>query len=497
MPGQEALVPDRSGPKTLRRGDSARHSRGMTQFEDRDDAERRLTGRLASFRGDMRVFDDRVDAGRQLAERLESLRGQDIVVLGLPRGGVPVAFEVARALRAPLDVLVVRKLGVPFQPELAFGAIGERGARVINESVVRQADLSEDEMAAVEAKQRAELARRVERFRRGRGPISLAGRTAVIIDDGVATGATAKAACQVARAQGASRVVLAVPIGADDIVERFSGYADEVVCLQAPEFFFAVGQGYRNFAQTSDGEVVALLDRAREGFREAVASEATGDPPLRNEEVRVAAGPVVVAGHLTIPEHPVGIVVFAHGSGSSRHSPRNRYVAEVLNRGGLATLLFDLLTPDEERNRANVFEIELLARRLVDVSGWLAGQPDTAALPVGYFGASTGAGAALVAAADPGVKVAAVVSRGGRPDLAGESLTKVRAPTLLVVGGRDEVVLELNRRARAMMPGESKLTVVPGATHLFEEPGTLEQVAALARDWFIDHLSTPGAARSA
>ena len=436
----------------------------------------------------MRLFDDRVDAGRQLAERLESLRGQDIVVLGLPRGGVPVAFEVAKALRAPLDVLVVRKLGVPFQPELAFGAVGEGGVRVINDAVVREADLSEDEMAAVEAEQRAELARRSERFRRGHDRIPMAGRTAVIVDDGVATGATAKAACQVARAQGASRVVLAVPIGAPDIFARFSGYADEVVCLHTPEFFFAVGQGYCNFAQTSDDEVIALLDRAWEGFRQPAAAT-SADPPTRDEEVRVSAGPVSVAGHLTIPEHPVGVVVFAHGSGSSRHSPRNRYVAEVLNRAGLATLLFDLLTLDEERNRANVFDIELLARRLVDVTGWLASQPDTAALPVGYFGASTGAGAALVAAAHPWVNVAAVVSRGGRPDLAGSALTKVRAPTLLIVGGRDDVVLELNRRAQAMMPGECELTVVPGATHLFEEPGTLEQVAVLARDWFIDHLS--------
>ena len=437
----------------------------------------------------MRLFDDRVDAGRHLAERLESLRGKDIVVLGLPRGGVPVAFEVAKALRAPLDVLVVRKLGVPFQPELAFGAIGEGGVRVINDSVVREAVLSEDEIEAVEAKQRAELARRSERFRRGHDRIPLAGRIVVIVDDGVATGATAKAACQVARAQGASRVVLAVPISGRDIVARFSGYADEVVCLHMPEFFFAVGQGYCNFTQTSDDEVIALLDRAREGFREPAAAATSADPPIRDEEVRVIAGPVSVAGHLTIPEHPVGVVVFAHGSGSSRHSPRNRYVAEVLNAAGLATLLFDLLTLDEERNRANAFDIELLARRLVDVNGWLAGQPDTAGLPVGYFGASTGAGAALVAAADPRVRVGAVVSRGGRPDLAGASLTKVVAPTLLIVGGRDEVVLGPNRRAQAMMAGECELTVVPGATHLFEEPGTLEQVAVLARDWFIDHLS--------
>ena len=459
----------------------------MTQFDDGGDAGRLLAQRLASFRGDMRLFDDRVEAGRQLAGRLESLRGQDMVVLGLPRGGVPVAFEVAKALRAPLDVLVVRKLGVPFQPELAFGAIGEGGVRVINDSVVRDTDLSEEEMAAVEAQQRVEVARRSERFRRGHDRIPLAGRVAVIVDDGVATGATAKAACQVARAQGAARVVLAVPIGAADIVARFTGYADEVVCLHTPEFFFAVGQGYRNFAQTSDDEVIALLDRAREGFREVTAGAV--DPPVRDEEVRVAAGPVSVAGHLTIPEHAVGIVVFAHGSGSSRHSPRNRYVAQVLNGAGLATLLFDLLTLEEERDRANVFDIDLLARRLVGITGWLASQPDTAALPVGYFGASTGAGAALAAAADPRVKVAAVVSRGGRADLAGESLAKVVAPTLLIVGGRDDVVLEMNRRAQAMMPGECELTVVPGATHLFEEPGALERVAVLARDWFIDHLS--------
>lgn len=214
------------------------------------------------------------------------------------------------------------------------------------------------------------------------------------------------------------------------------------------------------------------------------ASTSATDPPLRDEEVEVAAGPVVVAGHLTIPEHPSGIVVFAHGSGSSRFSARNIFVADVLNSSGIATLLFDLLTPDEERNRANVFDIELLAHRLVDVTHWLAGQPGTACLPVGYFGASTGAGAALAAATDPSVNITAVVSRGGRPDLAGECLTNVRAPTLLIVGGRDETVLELNQRAQAAIPCECELVVVPGATHLFEEPGTLEKVAALARDWF-------------
>ena len=255
----------------------------------------------------MRVFDDRVDAGRRLGECLASFRGQDVVVLGVPRGGVPVAFEVAKALQAPLDVLVVRKLGVPFQPELGFGAIGEGGVRVINDCVVHEVELSEQDMARAETEQRAEVQRRCERFRRGHDRISLAGRTAVIVDDGIATGATAKAACQVARAQGANRVVLAVPIGPYATVERFAGYADEVVCPETPESFFAVGQGYRNFTQTSDGEVSALLDRAQEGFREPVTS-AGADPPPRNEEVRVTVGGVGVAGRLTIPQHAAGIV---------------------------------------------------------------------------------------------------------------------------------------------------------------------------------------------
>lgn len=212
-------------------------------------------------------------------------------------------------------------------------------------------------------------------------------------------------------------------------------------------------------------------------------------PPLRDEEIVVSVGQVSVTGHLTVPQHPMCVVVFAHGSGSSRHSPRNRYVARVLNEAGFATVLLDLLTPDEERDRHNVFDIPLLASRLVNITGWLATQPDTAALPVGYFGASTGAGAALAAAAHPGVKVAAVVSRGGRPDLAGDLLRHVQSPTLLIVGGRDETVLNLNRQARAVIPVECKIAVVPGATHLFEEAGTLEQVAMLARGWFAGHLS--------
>jgi dienelactone hydrolase len=190
-----------------------------------------------------------------------------------------------------------------------------------------------------------------------------------------------------------------------------------------------------------------------------------------------------------VPASARGLVLFAHGSGSSRFSPRNSYVAEELHAGGLATLLFDLLTEDETHNRNNVFDIPLLAARLTAAYEWTRQQPTTATLPVGFFGASTGAAAALMSAAQLGTAVSAVVSRGGRPDLAGDHLPRVTAPTLLIVGGLDDVVIGLNREAAAQLQCEHHTEIVPGATHLFEEPGTLEQVAAHARDWFLRHLA--------
>jgi putative phosphoribosyl transferase len=197
---------------------------------------------------------------------------------------------------------------------------------------------------------------------------------------------------------------------------------------------------------------------------------------------------VEISGQLVLPDQARGVVLFAHGSGSGSRSPRNRYVAGALNEAGLGTLLFDLLTPAEEADRANVFDIELLAGRLLQATERIREEPTAAGLPIGYFGASTGAAAALWAAAEPGGDVAAIVSRGGRPDLAGARLADVRAPTLLIVGGHDEQVVELNQEARRHLRCESQLEIVPGATHLFEEPGALESVAELARDWFTDRL---------
>jgi putative phosphoribosyl transferase len=208
-----------------------------------------------------------------------------------------------------------------------------------------------------------------------------------------------------------------------------------------------------------------------------------------DQEVEVQAGPLTLAGHLSVPSSASGIVLFAHGSGSSRNSPRNLAVAHALNKVGLATLLFDLLTQDEELDRGNVFDIELLGHRLLDATLWLQGQEGLSQLSVGYFGASTGAAAALWAAADSKSKVKAVVSRGGRADMAGPKLARVHAPTLLIVGGDDEVVIDLNKRAQVQMACENLLVIIPGATHLFEEPGALEKVSELACEWFVKYFA--------
>ena len=287
-----------------------------------------------------------------------------------------------------------------------------------------------------------------------------------------------------------------------------------MICLESPEPFFAIGQWYSDFAQSSDADVVRLLGQALlaraggppgppgisprgsnppESARITPRGSNPGMPAAEqgiDQEVAVVAGPVTLPGHLTVPPGARGVVVFAHGSGSGRTSSRNLYVAGQLHVVRLGTLLFDLLTPEEEADRSNVFDIGLLAARLTAATGWLRGQAGLGRLGLGYLGASTGAAAALLAASDPASDVAAIVSRGGRPDLAGPALAGVRAPTLLIVGGLDDRVLALNEESRAHLGAGSQLSVVPGATHLFSEPGTLEQVASLARDWFTGHLAT-------
>jgi putative phosphoribosyl transferase len=439
-------------------------------------------------------FANRRDAGRRLAQQLDRWAGHgDVTVLGLPRGGVPVAFEVARALRAPLDAFVVRKLGVPGHEEFAMGAVASGGASALNEDVIRELQIPTEQLTAVARREMAEVLRRDQAFRAGRRFPDLSGRTVLLVDDGIATGATMTAAVRAVRLLGPARVIVATPVIAETARRALLGEADDVVCVALPDEFLAVGAWYLDFEQTSDDEVVQLL---REASRWEWVAEHTSAAAAVAREVRIPAGGVTLVGDLAIPDGAQGVVIFAHGSGSSRRSPRNRRVAEALQRRKFATLLFDLLTAGEEtldRDATLRFDIEFLAQRLVAATLWAVRYEGIAPLPIGYFGASTGAAAALRAAATQPELVRTIVSRGGRPDLAGASLARVTCPTLLIVGSRDHDVIEMNRWALDEMrhAPSVELQLVPGATHLFEEAGTLDEVIRLAGDWFARHLAVP------
>jgi putative phosphoribosyl transferase len=429
------------------------------------------------------VFAERADAGRKLARHLAAYSRNDPLILALPRGGVPVAAQVAEWLNADLDVLVVRKLGVPGNPEFAMGAVGEDGVRIIDGPLVRQLHVTDEQIDQIAADESREVLRRVQRYRGGGDRLVVSRRNVIVVDDGVATGSTAAAAVAVVRRLGAAHVTVAVPVGSVQAVDWLRTLADDVVCVEVPNPFFAVSQHFDVFPQISDEEVIRLL-HAHPRRDEPLA--ATGD--RLNEEILIETGDLRLDGHVCIPSGAQGIVLFAHGSGSSRLSPRNVSVAKVLNSAGLGTLLFDLLTSHEADVRNNVFDIELLADRLGLVTDWLLDQPYGSDRKLGYFGASTGAAAALVANAKKPDAISAIVSRGGRPDLAGGWLGQVTAPTLLIVGGQDFDVIELNREAQRRLQPPNLLEIVKGATHLFEEPGALCQVSRLAQSWFLQYL---------
>ncbi|WP_309261148.1 phosphoribosyltransferase [Lysobacter arvi] len=424
-------------------------------------------------------FRDREDAAKALGDALAKYRGHDPLVLAIPRGGVPIGRIVADALGGDLDVVLVRKLGAPGNPELAIGAVDDHGSVVLNENAERAgADRTYIEREA--ARQLAVIRERSRRFRTLKPAPTIAGRTVIVVDDGLATGATMQAALQTVRAEHPSRLVCAIPVAARDSLTEAAHYADEAVCLATPTPFRAVGVHYKNFGEVSDDQAAELL-RASPG-----AGSTFG---RASHAVRVPAGTVMLEGELAIPAAAQGLVLFVHGSGSSRHSVRNRHVAGVLQQHGIGTLLFDLLTPAEDAEPRARFDIPLLARRLEYVLEWVGNQANLKRLPIGLFGASTGAAAALSVAATSGDRVAAVVSRGGRPDLVGaELLAQVHTPVMLIVGGSDWRVLELNRSAKTSMGLWAELVVIPGATHLFEEPGALETIANYASDWYAQHF---------
>jgi putative phosphoribosyl transferase len=442
------------------------------------------------------IFTSREDAGRQLARRLEAYGNRkDAIVLGIPRGGVTVAFEVAQALHLPLDIFLSRKLGVPGQEELAFGAIAAGDGRFLDQQVIRAAGISPQEIERVTQEVKQTLQQRAFLYRGNRPSLQIQGRTIILVDDGIATGASIYAAINALQHMHAKKLVVAVPVAPASTCAWLRTQVDQLICLYEPEEFYAVGQFYRSFSQVSDKEVTDSLRRAGQ-FSPHIVSAVALTREAGEHEVSIDLRNARLEGTLSLPRDPKGIVLFAHGSGSSRKSPRNRYVAGALQSHGIATLLFDLLTREEElvdRQSGELrFDIGLLAERLIAVTRWVSQQPATSDLPVGYFGASTGAAAAIVAAAQLPELIAAVVSRGGRPDLAGQALGMVRAPVLLIVGGNDEMVISLNRQTfRRLQCSDKRLVIIPGAAHLFEESGALEHVARVAADWFAHYLASP------
>lgn len=425
-------------------------------------------------------FHDRLDAARRLAPALAHHRGRGSVVLAIPRGAVPMGLELARLLDADFDIVLVRKLGAPGQPELAVGAVDETGWRYVAEYAERLG-AGREWLDKTAQRELDTIRERRRRWTPGRPPVAVAGRTAIVVDDGLATGATMIAALHAVRRRGPAHLVCAVPVAAAESLEQIRAIADEVVCLATPRDFAAVGQFYQHFDQVEDAEVARCL-----------AGAARGGATL--ESVSIELPEATLEGDLSRPEHPHGLVVFAHGSGSSRHSPRNRQVAAALVADGFATLLLDLLTPTEESVVEKRFDIGLLSSRLAGAVEWAASDARTAGLPIGLFGASTGAASALEVAASLPQGISAVVSRGGRPDLASVSaLQHVKAPVLFIVGGDDREVLALNRAAASRITAPHEVAVVAGAGHLFEEPGALEAVARHAQGWFRRWLADPRA----
>lgn len=454
------------------------------------------------------LFANRAEAGERLADRLGAL-DPNTVVVAIPRGGVPVGAAVARRFGVALDVAIVRKLGAPGRRELAIGAVGEGGITVISEQMTRQFAMTADQLRELERLERAEVQRREHQIRSALPPIGLTGRSVVIVDDGVATGSTLLAACRVVRAHAPSRITVAVPVAPPGWKLGFGDAADAYLSCYTPEDFMAVGQWYRDFPAVADAEMLRdLIDtRAEMGNPSGLVTAVSGNPDdqvavlngvlddaVTEIDTEITIEPDVagtsdepLVGWLHVPAGAAGMVVFAHGSGSGRMSPRNHLVAEIFHRHGIGTLLVDLLSVSEQADAEKAFNIVLLAKRTASICGYLRAS-EVGHLPIALFGGSTGAAAALRAAADD-PSITTVVSRGGRVDLAADQLHDLDQPVLMIVGGHDEWVLTINQKAMDALPDGSDLAVVPGASHLFSEPGALERVANTAANWFLGHWS--------
>ncbi len=453
------------------------------------------------------MFRDREHGGRLLGQRLERYRTENPIVLGLPRGGVPVAFEVSRTFGTALDVLVVKKIGAPACPEYALGAVAEGGVLYLHRSALCEAGVTEREAEVLAAREAAAVARRARIYRGDRPLTALTNRTVIVIDDGVATGATARAAARAARKFRAARIILATPVIAAQAQPELSRDFDDVVSVEQRDPFTAVGLWYVHFDEVSDKEVIRYLRSASEwtsnretGGDSDWESPTVGGPPFSSppgiESVPLrlegaALGHGELNADLVLPAGARGVVIMVDRCGSSRRGFRNRLVASALLQAGFAAMQYDLLTEDELDHETEMrLDVGKLADRLAGVVRSVSELPCVRGLRIGLLGSYTAAAVALAAAAQAPSLVAAVVSRSGRPDLVPvDTLAKVRASVLLIVGSRDAWGLERNQSVLPKLHA-AECAVVVGAGHTFEEPGSFEAVGRLAAEWFTRHVGT-------
>lgn len=432
-------------------------------------------------------FLDRRHAGHLVAQHLAGHKFERPLVFALASGGVPLGFEVARQLHAPLEVLVIGKLTTSLHPEFGIGALAEDGHYWIDKKNAKAIGATALEIEKCLQREEAEMERKIKLFRHGQALPSVKGRLVILVDDGLATGVSAKVACHFLKRSGAQKVVLAVPVCSPKAIEGLSAEFDQVICLERPPFFYHVGQFYREFEEPSDEAVMSLLKESRDPQKNspALPKPAHFFQPGQ-EEVELSVKGASLRGLLTVPAMPQGIVIFANSSSNGRTGPRNQQVAKTLGQAGIATLSMDLLTEKETEDASYIFDITLLSSRLMVAVNFIREKMGED-LPLGLFAVSTGAGAALTVAAELKEKVQAVVCRGGRPDLALSSLPEVTAPVLFIVGGNDTRLIQVNSECMRFIK-RAKLILVNGAGHLFEELGTLEAVSQHAQIWFDQFL---------
>lgn len=431
------------------------------------------------------LFQDRTDAGGRLAERLERFRGTDAVVLAVPSGGVVVATEVARSLELRMDLIVVRGVRLERDPGLILAVVAEGGEQIIDEDAIESVGVTPSELWAALASERAEVARRVDLYRLRRFHVDLHGYTAIVVLDALADPLVAALACRVARLRGARRVVLAAPIGTSDIFTELDEHADEITLLESPDEVGDPRDHFARFDPVPDAVVLDHLDASveRDGEPEPPLTMVDHMSDLEIEPVVILSDGAPLRGIVMLPRLATGVVVFTHGTGSGADSPRDEIVATALAEVGIASVRFDLLTEFEHHRRLEISD-RVMTDRLVGAVAWVRRQEAFRDLPLGLNGANSGIRAVLALAAEPGAAITAIVSRGGDPDELAVGIDEVIAPSLFVVGGADERILEANRSAAMRIDAPCEISVIPGASHRFIEPGALEMVAEITRDWF-------------